>query len=375
MEPDKYQQAWQTQASQARVTVAADLLRNEVERNQQDFRLTILLRDIREVGVGLVMIPVWFFLGGMMYLPWSWYLTVPALIWVVGFILVDRMRQPRRPCEPSGPLVESVQASLAEVEHQIWLLRNVFWWYLLPFTVSILAFFFQTAWSTGNWLELLGPALVVVVIFKAIYYLNQFAVRRRLQPRRQELLALLTSLKDEANDSAEGVVEGIEAEGGEAGAINTPATVKTSAARGRTLSLMALLVALTTLTSIAAYYAGLAMAGYPKVSPFAAVRWQESQPEVKLGDEWFKLVALDDLPAAEIVAFSQRTYGDKWQKRFEEDLVELLSTMGHRPQDAVKLVVQSLTSPETRTLEDVPMTSANRRAIRNAAQARERDEK
>jgi hypothetical protein len=110
--------------------------------------------------------------------------------------------------------------------------------------------------------------------------------------------------------------------------------------------------------------------GYPRLSPFAAVRWQESQPEVKIGQQWYKLVSLDDLPAAEIVAFSRRTYGDRWQKRFEEDLVELLSRMGHPPQETVKLVVQSLTSSQTQVLEDVPMTAANRRAIKAAAEAR-----
>ena len=105
-------------------------------------------------------------------------------------------------------------------------------------------------------------------------------------------------------------------------------------------------------------------------SPFAAVRWQQSQPEVKVGDEWFKLVSLDGLPASEIVAFSRRTYRDRWRMRFEEDLVDLLTRMGHPPQDKVTLVVQSLTSPETRTLEDVAMTQANRAAIKAAAPAR-----
>jgi CubicO group peptidase (beta-lactamase class C family) len=114
--------------------------------------------------------------------------------------------------------------------------------------------------------------------------------------------------------------------------------------------------------------------GYPKNSPFAAVRWQEAHPEVKVGDEWFRLGSLDGLPASKIIAFSQRTYGDKWQKRFEEDLVELLTRMGHPPKDTVELVVQSLTSNQTRTLEDVPMTRANRQAIWDAAQDRERKE-
>ncbi len=114
---------------------------------------------------------------------------------------------------------------------------------------------------------------------------------------------------------------------------------------------------------------------YPKKSPFAAVRWQPAQndngqPEVQVGEEWFKLVSLNDLPVAQILAFSRETYANKWQKRFEEDLVELLSRMGHTPGDTVTLVVQSLTSTETQVLENIPMTEANRQTIWNAAQAR-----
>ena len=111
-------------------------------------------------------------------------------------------------------------------------------------------------------------------------------------------------------------------------------------------------------------------AEFPKKSPFNAVRWQKSQPEVRLGEEWFKLVSLNRIPAAEIVAFSRQTYGDQWRKRFEEDLVELLTRMMHPPQDKVTLVVQSLTTSETSVREDVPMTTTNRSAIKAAARKR-----
>jgi CubicO group peptidase (beta-lactamase class C family) len=117
---------------------------------------------------------------------------------------------------------------------------------------------------------------------------------------------------------------------------------------------------------------GQRIADYSKKSPFAAVRWHESQPEVRLGDEWYRLVSLDDLPATEIVVFSRETYGNKWQKRFEEDLVELLTRMGHPPKDKVMLVLQSLTTSEKQTRTGVAMTEANRRAIWEAAQARAR---
>ncbi len=49
--------------------------------------------------------------------------------------------------------------------------------------------------------------------------------------------------------------------------------------------------------------------------------------------------------------------------------------MGHPPGDSVKLEVQSLTSPETKTLENVPMTAANRQAIKAAAEARKNGER
>src|SRR5713226_8126189 len=141
MGPDNYQHAWRAQSSQTRVSVDADLLLKEVQRSQAIFQAMIYCRDFREVGVALVMLPLWFYLGVTWSLPWTWYLTVPALVWVIGFFLVDRMRHKRKPSEPGDPLLESVKESLTQVEHQIWLLRNVFWWYLLPFTISLLAFF------------------------------------------------------------------------------------------------------------------------------------------------------------------------------------------------------------------------------------------
>ena len=364
MAPDSYQQAWHAQSSQTRVTIDADLLLKEVQRSQRNFRAMIFWRDFREVGVALLLLPVWFYMGVTMASPWTWYLTVPALIWVAGFILVDRMRHKQKPSELADPLLHSVKNSLAQVEHQIWLLRNIFWWYLLPFTVSLLAFFAHIAWlSSEDWLAALGYAtflfVFVLAIYSFIYYLNQNAVRTQLEPRRQELLALLASLNHETTSEVSGQYP----------ILMSAKRIKCSPRRTFVASLCFVVIMLSVVAGIIFF---VSSHGHPERSPFAAVRWQQSQPEVKVGDEWFKLVSIDNLPAAEIVAFGQRTYGNKWQKRFEEDLVELLTRMGHPPQDTVTLVVQSLTSLDARTLEDVPMTRANRRAIRDAAQARAR---
>ena len=202
MDPDSYQKAWHAQSSQTRVTIAADLLLKEVQRSQRNFRATIFYRDFREVAIGLLMLPLWFFLGHWLSLPWTWYLGVPAITWVILFIVVDRIRHKQQPSEPGEPMLDCVKVSLTQVEHQIWLLRNVFWWYLLPFTIAILAFFAQNAWlnHSGFWpitLAFVPYVLFLLVLYGFVYYLNQRAVRRELEPRRQELLTLLATLGDE----------------------------------------------------------------------------------------------------------------------------------------------------------------------------------
>jgi hypothetical protein len=373
MELDLYQQAWQAQSSRTRVTIDADLLRKEVQRSQGYFQALIFWRDFREVVVSLLLIPAWFYLGARTSQSWTWYLTVPALIWVAGFMLVYRLRHPQKPSGPHESLRKCVRNSLNQVDDQIWMLRNVFWWYILPPGATLLVFFLDVAWRgavlTNDWLAGLGAAAIfmaiLLAVYYSVYYVNQYAVRTQLVPQRRELLALLAGLSNEpAGDVS-----------GEYPILMSTSRANCSPRRMFVASLCAVAILAIGVPAILLLSLRLDeyLGGYPKKSPFAAVRWQEAQPDVQLGGEWFKLISLNDLPADEIVAFSQGTYGDKWRKRFEEDLVELLTGMGHPPGNTVKLVVQKLTTSETQVLEDVPMTRANRQAIWDAGQLRERN--
>ena len=112
-------------------------------------------------------------------------------------------------------------------------------------------------------------------------------------------------------------------------------------------------------------------AEFPKLAPYSAIRWEGEMPVVRIDDEWLALVSIDRLPVSEIIASSRRTYGEKWQKRFEEDLVEVLAGMGDEPKDTVRLVVRAPGAPSRRTLEDVAMTDSNRRAIYSANNEKE----
>jgi hypothetical protein len=109
---------------------------------------------------------------------------------------------------------------------------------------------------------------------------------------------------------------------------------------------------------------------FPKLAPFDGVRWQGATPEVHVDSVWYQLKSLDGVSATEIVEFCKKTYANKWQKRFEEDLVEVLTKMGHRPGDKVTLALQAGTGPE-RKLENIEMTEENRKAVRDAAMKRD----
>jgi hypothetical protein len=142
-------------------------------------------------------------MGVRLALPWTWYPAIPGLLWIAAFMTADRMRQRKRQAGPADSLVRGVESSLAEVEHQIWLLRNVHWWYLLPLTIPILAFFVQVFWQVPGaavWESAVATsfgAAIVGGVFAWIYRLNQAAVRATLEPRRQELASMLKGLTED----------------------------------------------------------------------------------------------------------------------------------------------------------------------------------
>ena len=77
--------------------------------------------------------------------------------------------------------------------------------------------------------------------------------------------------------------------------------------------------------------------GYAKVAPYTGVRWENDRPVVRVRESRSCLVSIDGLPVEGIMEFTQKEFGDNLRKRFAEDLVELLSKMGHDPEWEVAL--------------------------------------
>ncbi len=194
MKLDDFQKSWQSQDAAKEISINADVLLNEVRRNQQQFRRTIFWRDVREVGVAMLLVPVFIYSGWKTH--WTLYLSAFACFVVGAFLVLDRRRQKKMTPDLHGSLKDCATTSLAEVSHQIWLLKNILWWYLLPPFVPMLLFFGWCAWSpsgavVAGILQFLFLVGIVLLINVFVYWLNQSAVKKCLEPRRRELEALL----------------------------------------------------------------------------------------------------------------------------------------------------------------------------------------
>lgn len=77
--------------------------------------------------------------------------------------------------------------------------------------------------------------------------------------------------------------------------------------------------------------------GLQKASPFTAVKWEKDQPVVQFGNEWYHFEKLDHFSKEELLEFCKKRFGSKWQKRFSEDLVEVLQGLGYQPFSKVSL--------------------------------------
>jgi hypothetical protein len=204
---DKLQKAWQCQHANAKITINADpdVLLKEVRRNQQQWGAINFWGAVLEIG-GEFLMTLFFSYHGLRHGSWTpvrlpdWdFLLVAFACAGVGtfrtFMLVHRIVQRRKQTTANDPLKACIEASLNEVNHEIWLQRNIFWWSLLPFTTALAVSFGYGSLRAHNPIFLAFLVLFVVPLDWAFYRLTQFTVRKVLEPRRQELEALLTSLK------------------------------------------------------------------------------------------------------------------------------------------------------------------------------------
>ncbi|MEL6497287.1 MAG: S41 family peptidase [Planctomycetota bacterium] len=112
------------------------------------------------------------------------------------------------------------------------------------------------------------------------------------------------------------------------------------------------------------FVVGVSGAAWGQVSPFTAVEFEEDGTlMVTLDGERVALVLLGGVPTAELIAGAKREFGDDWQKRIGEDLLEVFEALEVEldSEDVIDVVI--FRDGEFVEVMDAPMTRDNRQLV------------
>lgn len=105
---------------------------------------------------------------------------------------------------------------------------------------------------------------------------------------------------------------------------------------------------------------GLAQDAPEKASPFTAVKWDDEKPLVQFEGEWYEFVSIDGVSREDLIAACRKDSERRWQRRFSDDLVEMLKKMGKTPKTSVALVL----AKDGKNVEKTgTLTEENRRKV------------
>ena len=186
---EQLQQLWAAQTMGSLPLPDKTVLVEKVKIDSQAFDRLIARRDWREIYASL-------FLTAFYALParqpqgpaWAYWISVGAMLGLTAFFFALRYHAWRSHREVTPTLTGELEWSITHTRQQIRLLTHVAWWYLLPL---LIAAFSHTLYRHANFaLQDWLVGCLLLVVFAAVYWLNQRAVRTKLQPQLDELTVL-----------------------------------------------------------------------------------------------------------------------------------------------------------------------------------------
>lgn len=206
MNPEDLKNIWsqQTGPADGTVTVNAELIWRLASESAR-FKRTIFWRDVREWAATIVIAVTFLYAAFANRDHVDWPMIAAALFACVPMSYVAFRHPKRRAPESNTRLIDHLREAIAEVQLQRDLLRSVARWYLSPLALScaivLVDVVLKAPLPARARLFLIAPiaiqAVVMAAIFYAVWKLNQFAVRKHLEPRLQQLKQTLAEMEKE----------------------------------------------------------------------------------------------------------------------------------------------------------------------------------
>ncbi len=208
MNPDELRTLWSQQAvTPSLVRLSPEAIWRLASESTR-FKRTIFWRDVREWAATILVA------GGFLYMALKpghihWLMIAAAIIACLPMSYVAlRERKSRAP--QAASLTDHLRNSIAQVEEQILLLRSVGRWYLAPLALSATLFLVDglinaplpRAERTLLLIPFVLGVAIVAAVFYGVWWINQRAVRRHLEPRLRQLEETWAELANGSNAPA-----------------------------------------------------------------------------------------------------------------------------------------------------------------------------
>lgn len=194
---DDITQVWQTQKNEDVVINDEASLKREVYKKYRKESRLLTWINFQE-GIPGIFVFIYFFKKAIESTSdiraWTMYIAAFIILGIPLFLLITTLQQKKLEMQFGESTQEEIKRSIFQVNHMIWLIENILWWYILPC-------FFCAAFYGGGIIYEKGFnswAYVLIVagplIFYGIYRLNLWFGRRKYMPRKQILEKLLTNI-------------------------------------------------------------------------------------------------------------------------------------------------------------------------------------
>jgi hypothetical protein len=196
-----YEAVWKRQELPVGANADIASLLATFETRSRKLHAAVQVRDFAEAGAGLVVATayafIWWHMGRA---GWPLGFAMALILGVTGFFVRERLRSRRTRLGADAPMLEKIDADLRVLRRQCSLVRTMWAWYLGPCAGAIAIQVGLIIHRSPLWDPIREPAVLMGFCAFFAFFLwfawmiNRRAVRKRLEPRIEELEKLRSEI-------------------------------------------------------------------------------------------------------------------------------------------------------------------------------------
>lgn len=194
MDDNTLKQLWLELCQTQKLEINTERLIESISQKVSNLEKMIRRRDQLEIFIAVLMMPIF---------GW-WLITVPQVLAKIGAaiiltncgLVIFRLIHARRinvKEDAASAIKYNLMVALQRVQKQIGLLNTVLWWYLMPFFIGIICFYYASVISV---LSRVVYTIIVAALYGYIYYINKKVVKKKLKPMQDAIKKALSELSE-----------------------------------------------------------------------------------------------------------------------------------------------------------------------------------